>query len=258
MDRPMYCVELTKSQARLFTPYFFLNALLLTRIEMGLPSDAEGFDEDVNVYLAGLLYAVVDPIERSRRGHLVALRDTDLHALVAAEPSYRRKLARYQASADEMLAIVALFDDPPPPLGRHGLTSKALAGRAQGYYGMASAYADTLRPRLSGLADVFGKLANRLPRYRSILTRTAFDHLHLTVRLTGGTLFHLEHQAAEDARHHRRTELMDAFLDAYATDRADPTPAHRSALVAAMAAFQAFDPTFVPPPDVVPNEPPPT
>ena len=38
-----------------FTEWFFTNLILKSRIELGLPSNEDFFDEDVNVYLAGLL-----------------------------------------------------------------------------------------------------------------------------------------------------------------------------------------------------------
>ena len=51
------------------TYYFMINCLLYSRMETGLVSNQDFYDEDVNVYLAHLLHSFINPeyVEQSKK-----------------------------------------------------------------------------------------------------------------------------------------------------------------------------------------------
>ncbi len=66
MDTEFYAFERAHRHWELkSTLLFMMTSVLKSRTEIGLESNTLGYDEDVNVYLAGLLAAYLDPGTRS-------------------------------------------------------------------------------------------------------------------------------------------------------------------------------------------------
>ncbi|MEK7823974.1 MAG: hypothetical protein AAB290_02890, partial [Candidatus Eisenbacteria bacterium] len=67
---PRYYVDLKESSRSVQpTYYFMINCLLYSRMETGLVSNQDFYDEDVNVYLAHLLHSFINPeyVEQSKK-----------------------------------------------------------------------------------------------------------------------------------------------------------------------------------------------
>src|SRR6185295_7534993 len=67
---PRHYVDLKDTSRELQPTYYFMvNCLLYSRMETGLVSNQDFYDEDVNVYLAHLLHSFINPdyVEQSRR-----------------------------------------------------------------------------------------------------------------------------------------------------------------------------------------------
>ncbi len=63
------------------TSYFFmLNCLLHSRVNIGIESNSEVYDEDVNVYLAHLLNSHIDPRYLLRASSYISQTDADVVA----------------------------------------------------------------------------------------------------------------------------------------------------------------------------------
>jgi len=59
---PRHYVDLKETDRNLQpTYYFMINCLLYSRMETGLVSNQDYYDEDVNVYLAHLLHSFINP-----------------------------------------------------------------------------------------------------------------------------------------------------------------------------------------------------
>ena len=67
---PRHYLDLKTTSRELHPTYhFMINCLLYSRMETGLVSNQEFYDEDVNVYLAHLLHSFINPeyVEQSKR-----------------------------------------------------------------------------------------------------------------------------------------------------------------------------------------------
>src|SRR5215471_7746915 len=76
---PRSYVDLKESNRALEpTYYFMINCLLYSRMETGLVSNQDFYDEDVNVYLAHLLHSFINPeyVEQSKK--FLSKYDTDV------------------------------------------------------------------------------------------------------------------------------------------------------------------------------------
>jgi hypothetical protein len=193
--------------------FFMLNALLQARIDVG---DETTDDEDVNVYLASLLHALVDRAHTRR--DQISKYDTDV-ARFAESGDLRSRFEIYRANADHTLVTVALFDRPwvrsRGVWPRQDVEDRRLETRGRLYYTMAASLEQKLRYGSTAVSDVLSKLSERFDLYARVLVRVRSSHLHLFARISDGEAFHLERHAQEGAKPALIRHGRDQFLDAY-------------------------------------------
>src|ERR1041385_7001472 len=136
---PRHYVDLKDSTRDLQpTYYFMINCLLYSRMETGLVSNQDFYDEDVNVYLAHLLHSFVNPeyVEQSRK--FLSKYDTDVFRRLAHSTDARLKYLVYKTNADFLLVAIGIFDNPAAAdAPRKQPTEEAYIGRGKTYYHFA-------------------------------------------------------------------------------------------------------------------------
>lgn len=246
-------------------PFFMMNALLYSRLEAGYPTNREFFDEDVNVYLAGLLCGRVYAGRPASDAAALARFDAALHE-AAAGADRRRRFDLYRSCADEILFSLGVFRNARgarpsgSPLG--GFPDRFWIGRGEAYYAIARSCGASLRGGAAGLVEVMGKLSRAFERYAAVLSHLGGEHLGIVRGISDGELFHLARPAeATDARDGARARgagaprdgapsretvaaAYDRFLDCYSACRRDPSSRARSALEASARELRALDPSF--------------
>ena len=76
---PRHYVDLKETSRDLQpTYYFMINCLLYSRMETGLVSNQDFYDEDVNVYLAHLLHSFINPEYVDQSKKFLSKYDTDV------------------------------------------------------------------------------------------------------------------------------------------------------------------------------------
>src|SRR5258707_12725930 len=124
------------------TYYFMINCLLYSRMETGLVSNQDFYDEDVNVYLAHLLHSFINPeyVEQSKR--FLSKYDTDVFRRLASSSDSRLKYLIYKTNADFLLISIGIFDNPAASAAvrRHQPSEEAYIGRGKTYYHFAYTY----------------------------------------------------------------------------------------------------------------------
>ncbi len=227
---------------------FLLRCLLGAREEAHMPSNEGGFDEDVNVYLTGLLAAVLGAEFHERLGRYHFARDLDLVREVRRAGDERYTYRVYRTNADHLLLAIGLFHHvagasrPGHPLLHR--EPRDFIGRGETYYALASSSLRRLRRRPSAVETALEKLAHRFEDYARILTRVRTSYFHLTERLGDARLYHLLHDPGVAHDPDRVRAAYDQFLDAYSAWRAQPDAAHHRALAEAVERTRAVDPDF--------------
>jgi hypothetical protein len=113
MDTRGQYIELPSSRVSPRPTYhFMMKCLLYSRMETGLLSNHDFYDEDVNVYLAHLLDSVIRPenVERARR--YLSPYDTEVFRRLASSKDARLKYTIYKTNADFLLISLGIFDSP--------------------------------------------------------------------------------------------------------------------------------------------------
>lgn len=252
MDQRFQFVELGSTRDRQLRPsyYFMMRCLLCSRIETGLVSDSAGYDEDVNVYLANLLNAFINPdyVERAQK-YLSPYDHEVFHRLMRSSDA-RLKYTIYKTNADFLLVSLGLFEDAGQLVrGRRRSRSalpaeEATMGRGRVYYQFAYAFAQQVHRKNPAIADVLEKLSRGFDRYLKILSHMRGEYLDLLTRLSHGEVYHLERSISQEEQKVAVKSLQDAFLDAYLGWQADRSPANRERLAAAARRIQEVDPSF--------------
>lgn len=199
--------------------FFMLNCLLHSRLHTGIESNSDYYDEDVNVYLAQLLNAQIDPKYLAEAAKHITACDADLFRVVAKRCDPRRAYTLYKTNADFILigaSIFDLFEGHQYGLAPSLRTPKhAYVGKAAAYYELASSYATRLGPAMLAAAAVLHKLSMGIDGYLKILSYMRGQYLDFIRRYTPGELFHLELAIREVEMEEAIDRRTDEFLETY-------------------------------------------
>lgn len=231
------------------TSYFFmLNCLLHSRVHLGLESNSEIFDEDVNVYLAHLLNAHIDARYLTRVTRYVAQSDADIARAVSDGCDARRCYSIYKANADFLLMGVSVFDLFDEP--RHSIqfplrTPKHVyIGRAATYYALAASYASKLAGGQSAVAETLRKISDHIEDYVRILSYMRGQYLDFVRRYSEGELFHLDRVLEEVEKDFTIEQMRNEFLDTYHAWMQTGIDELKEKLAKQAELLKEIDPTF--------------
>ncbi len=225
-----------------------LNCLLHSRVNIGIESNSEVYDEDVNVYLAHLLNAHIDPRYLLRVSRHVAATDADVAASLACNADPRNHYETYKANADFLLMAVSvfdLFDEPRHSRPHHLRTPKQVyIGRASLYYSLASSYATKLARGESPIAATLLKLSEGIDDYVKILSYMRGQYLDFIRRYSPGELFHLDRALEEIEKDEAIEQMRNEFLDTYHAWMKTGAPELKRRLKEQAKRLREVDPTF--------------
>ena len=244
---PRHYVDLKDNSRDLQPTYFFMiNCLLYSRMETGLVSNQDCYDEDVNVYLAHLLHSFINPeyVEQSKR--FLSKYDTDVFRRLSHSTDARLKYQIYKTNADFLLVSIGIFDNPVIAGARTRLqpSEEAYIGRGKTYYHFAYTYAQQMHRKNAGVSEVLEKLSTGFEKYLRILSHMRGEYLDLMKRLSNGEVYHLERSVDE----HSQAELLrvkqDELLELYSAWREATSPETEESLERVVSEIRQLNPGF--------------
>ncbi len=201
------------------TFFFMLNCLLYSRLETGLPSNQDVYDEDVNVYLANLLCSFMKPEYHRRARPYLSRYDTSLFEKIENSRDARLKYTIYKTNADFLLISIGIFHNPdgrrPDTAQLFRNSEEAYMGRAKAYYHFAYTYSQSRFKKSTGITEILEKLSTGFERYVEILSHMRGDYFNILDRLSQGEIYHLERSIDQTTATRELRALQDQFLDAY-------------------------------------------
>jgi hypothetical protein len=251
------------------TYFYMMNSFLYSRMAAGFPSNDEFFDEDVNVYVAGILTSIVyrerrnvigvesnaasggrsaaDKLPAAHPGRIAAS-DASLFEAVAAAGSIREKYELYRTNADHLLVSMGIFNNArgrrPDSATCFSLPRAAYLDRGRMYYSIAQSYAAQLHRRNTAIGEVLGKLSRGFERYVKVLSFMGAEYLNIFKRLSPGELYHLERSAFAIEQRKDLHIHYDRFLDLYSVYLRKKSPRAKKALITAVRDIRLLDPSF--------------
>lgn len=198
---------------------YLLKSLLKGRAQLsGNPALKEG-DEDVNVYLAHLMFAVTTPRYRNIAERYLSPYAGDVNRMIDEANDYYIKYFIYKVNADHLLVHLGIFQD----LGEEAPRSHAIftpneqqyCGRATSYYDQAAHFNHRIYRKETAVGTVLGKLAEDFDLYRDLLRITRRDFMHFTNTSTDEQFAHFVKQLGEFEKFKKLQSMQDEFLDLY-------------------------------------------
>lgn len=238
-----------KGQTNPSPAYFYMiDNLLECRKESGFPSNRECYDEDVNVYLAGLLTSHIFSGNDSAAGSIIVPYDIPLFEAARDEIDPRRRFAIYRSNADDLLLRLGVYDNPagrrPGSTPHMAMKRDTWIGRGKSYYRMAWASAAETFRRPTALGDIMEKLSNRFESYAGILSSMRSSCLNMIPHISDGEMFHLERSVLSEERKKKTSALYDRFLDAWNSYGRSGGPEERKKLEFISGELKKADPSF--------------
>lgn len=230
------------------TYYFMMNTLLYSRMESGLPSNDEFFDEDVNIYLANLLSSMVYSEYHRSISRYVTPYDIPLFESISSSTDPREKYQTYKVNADYLLVSLGIFGNAS---GRRlnsaphmRISGESYMGRGKAYYSLAQSYSMETFRRSTAVTEVLGKLSQGFEKYVKILSLMRGEFFNFYEKISAGELYHLENSVNSIDNEKQLKALYDEFLDTYSQYRQNPVPAAKKQVEECVAAIRELDPSF--------------
>jgi len=245
---PRHYVDLKETDRQLQpTYYFMINCLLYSRMETGLVSNQDFYDEDVNVYLAHLLHSFINPeyVEQSKK--FLSKYDTDVFRRLANSADARLKYQIYKTNADFLLISIGIFDNPMGPSAQRSKvqpSEEAYVGRGKTYYHFAYSYAQQVHRKNQGVAEVLEKLSVGFDKYLRILSHMRGEYLDLVKRLSQGEVYHLERSVDEASQRELLRVKQDELLELYSSWKLQPTAENEENLERVVGEIRQINPEF--------------
>ena len=245
---PRHYVDL-KDNSRDLQPtyYFMINCLLYSRMETGLVSNQDCYDEDVNVYLAHLLHSFINPeyVEQSKK--FLSKYDTDVFRRLSTSTDARLKYQIYKTNADFLLVSIGIFDNPAAGLAARSRvqpSEEAYIGRGKTYYHFAYTYSQQVHRKNAGVSEVLEKLSTGFEKYLRILSHMRGEYLDLMKRFSQGEVYHLERSIDEHSQQELLRVKQDELLELYSAWKSEPSTAAEENLERVVSEIRQLNPGF--------------
>ena len=234
------------SQERDAALNFLLSVLLRVRKEEGFPSNHFVFDEDVNVYLAHLLFAISLPEYHDMAAPYISNESSEILDWVRATDDKTIRYFIFKVNADRLLIHTAIFDDiHARGKGRFFQRSpRYYQELARLYYDQAAAYHKRIYRKQTGVGDVLQKIAGYYESYEGLLKRVRKEYFGFVNGFRDQAFRHFVSHLNTYERDVRRKQSMDQFLDFYGRWLADKNPRWLPPLFEVVKELRLLDPQF--------------
>ncbi len=198
---------------------FLLDAVIRSRGHCGFPSNQESYDEDVNIYLAHLLFAIsTSAYQKLVQKYLVVYPSDLVNFVDAADDNYIKYFV-YKINADNLLIHLGVFDDLVQKISQNKSICKTSENQfgetARSYYEQAARYNQRIYRKRTAVGDVLDKLARHFDKYRAVLQVTRKDFFHFTNQFKNREFSEFVQFMNSYEQETTLKEKQDAFLDLY-------------------------------------------
>lgn len=213
--------------------YYLLSAILKSRQKIECFKKNSFLEEEINVYLAGLLSSLTK-VDQEFAKKTISLNEIDIVSLVSQTQEDAQKYFIYKTNADYLLVCLGLFNN----IGTN------FKDRLQNYYLLASNYHHRVYHYRTVLSQILEKLSCDLDNYLQLLYFLRQDYFRIARTISDKELNMIIEQAKESQREILLHKKWDIFLDAYSLWLKTKLPEALERLNFASEELKAIDPTF--------------
>ena len=225
---------------------YLLGAIIKCRREKDFPSNIYTFDEDVNIYLAHLLFAFSLPEYHEMAEPYISLDTSDILRWVRATEDRTIRYFIFKVNADHLLVHTAIFDDLPKHTRQKFFkrSLKHYLELAKLYYDQAASYHTRIYRKKTGVGDVLEKLAHYFESYQELLRLVRREYFSFVTSFRDQAFHHFMSELTHYEKEFHKKSWMDQFLDLYGQwlETKNPELAHRISQI--VSEIKAVDPHF--------------
>ncbi|MBI3314305.1 MAG: hypothetical protein HYZ83_08735 [Candidatus Omnitrophica bacterium] len=225
---------------------YLLGAIINTRTESNFPSNYYTFDEDVNVYLAHLLFAVSLPEYHEMAEPYLSLESSDILKWVRATEDRTIRYFIFKVNADHLLIHSAIFDDLEKK-GYHKIFSRSdkhYRDLAKLYYDQAAAYHKRIYRKKTGVGEVLQKISKYFDAYQHLLRNVRRDYFNFLNSFRDQVFQHFMTEVSKYEKNFAKKSKLDHFLELYAQWIAQKNPDLKMQILALARELSQLDPEF--------------
>lgn len=225
---------------------YLLGAILKSRSESQFPSNYYTFDEDVNVYLAHLLFAVSLPEYHEMAEPYLSLETSDVLKWVRATEDRTIRYFIFKVNADHLLVHSTIFDDLARKTHHKFFrkSAKHYNELAKLYYDQAAAYHKRIYRKRTGVGEVLEKLSRYFDAYQDLLKTVRREYFDFVTSFRDQAFRHFTALMKQYEIDFRKKTKMDEFLDLFGRWLQTKNPELRLRIEEVVTELKHLDPHF--------------
>jgi hypothetical protein len=227
---------------------FTMHCLLYSKVQTGLLSSRDYYEEDVSVYLAQLLSSFINPQYVERVKNSLSKYDVEVLQRLAGSTDAKLKYTIYKTKSDFLLMSIGLFDNPPTlvsrPKPRSQPAEEASIGRGKAYYHFAYTYSQQVHRKNPPISEVLEKLTTGFERYSRILSHLRGEYSDILTRLAKAEVYHLERSVDLEGKKELIKQKQNLLLDVYSEWKKTGAQSAKLKLDRLAEEIKALDPSF--------------
>lgn len=228
------------------TNFYFLEHVLKARSDLHLETGKHEFDQEINVYIAGLLNSLIASTSFVQHKPYISAFDIDVRRWLDSHPGLRNEYVVYRDNADFGLVLLGLF------LKYHHqgsyqhivMPENNDQGRIALYYSFAASALAHLKGASVSLVNVFESLSEQMEEVLLILRRAAGTYFDLMEKISSGSMYHLEKELTDESKKCLYNKKIDEFLKLYSEYKENPTDDLKSKISKLSDELRAIDEKF--------------
>jgi len=207
------------------TSYFFLEHVCKARIDLHIESGRHVCDQEINVYLAGLLTSLIASTAFIQQKPYISVFDYDIRSYLETHPGLRNEFVVYRDNADYGLMSAGLFagDNHRGSYHHIVISDQADLGKIALYYSMAASALAHLQGTRHSLVCVLDTMSKYLDEIHQILRYVALTYFEMVDKISDGSVYHLEKELAEEGKKILFKQKVDEYLKLYSEYKIAPT-----------------------------------
>ncbi len=233
------------SQERDSAIRYLLGSIIKCRRDSNFPSNAFTYDEDVNVYLAHLLFAVSLPEYHEMAEPYLSTDTSDIVRWVKGTEDRTIRYFIFKVNADHILIHSAIFGDLGGKKEKFFKKShRHFKELAQLYYDQAAIYHSRIYRKKTGVGEVLEKLSRYYDSYQGLLQAVRREYFSFVNSFKDQAFTHFMKDLQSYEVESTKKSKVDQFLDLYSQWRKTRDPALFEEVTRLAAELKTIDPNF--------------
>ncbi len=201
--------------------YFLLESILKAKDQAHGLTRTLSFDEDVNIYLAHLLFAISLPEYHDMADPFLSTNTNEVFEWVRETDDPMLRYFIFKVNADHLLVQSTIFNPSSSLAKRFSIKKDTREETSEErlsailYYNQASRCHAGVYDKKTGVGEVLGKIASQFDVYRHILVSVKEDYFKFIECFREQSFQHFLLKMNSYEKDHLRDIKMEKFLEAY-------------------------------------------